>query len=120
MEGEAGAQLLLWHEVRPWKRGLGSFQAGRPTLAEEGINLLNPEGRELAIGNRRPGRVGLRGSEKRIFATPLGPSRPPPKAASPVPSNPQWRHWKSSTKIIKYGSYSATYLPSDRKGLVER
>lgn len=35
MGGDAGAQLLLLlllrHEVRPWKRGLGSFEASRST-----------------------------------------------------------------------------------------
>lgn len=29
MEQESGAQALLRQEIRPWKRGLGSFQAAR-------------------------------------------------------------------------------------------
>lgn len=81
------------------------------------MDLLNPEGRAFAIGNRGPGRVGLMGSAQGIYMTPPGHSRPPlPKAASPMPSNPHMRLWKSSTKIINYRSFSASYFPPTHRG----
>lgn len=96
MEQESGAQALPRQEARPWKRGLGSFRAAR-LLQRMAWTCGTPRG-ELAIGNRRPGRVGLRGSGEGVYTTPPGPSRPPPTAASRCHQILAMMLWKSSTK----------------------
>lgn len=80
-------------------------QLGR--LLVGGAPCGTPRG-QLAIGNRRPGRAGLRGSGQGILTTPPGPSRPPSFSRF---LSPHCEALEKLNKIINHRLNAASYHP---------